>query len=192
MDPATMLLLFSFAGSLGSSATAAAAARRQERFQERMSSTAHQREVEDLRAAGLNPLLSLGGQGATTPSGARVTPENPMSSAMGAYQIKQGLKQQRQLNDAQIKQLNQNVKTLKSQEMLNSAMQSKAFWDKKISEEEYTLRSYKTIYQALQNDLHEMKNDVYENEHNLQRNVKLMPILDRLIKMFRMSGAIIR
>lgn len=65
------MLAAGIGGSLVSSALGMREARKNRSFQKAMSNSAHQREVEDLRAAGLNPILSAGGKGASTPGGAQ-------------------------------------------------------------------------------------------------------------------------
>lgn len=57
-------------------------AMKQMEFQERMSNTAHQREMDDLKASGLNPILSAK-SGATSPSGAMGQFDSGITNAFG-------------------------------------------------------------------------------------------------------------
>lgn len=55
-----------------------AEAQRNRDFQERLAGSAHQRQINDLKAAGLNPILSVtGGNGASSASGNMANLENP-------------------------------------------------------------------------------------------------------------------
>lgn len=72
--------LFGAYGQSSANAANIQMAREDREWKERMSNTAHQREVKDLREAGLNPILSAtGGSGASTPSGTVISQENEMA-----------------------------------------------------------------------------------------------------------------
>lgn len=80
-------------------------AREQMAFQERMSNTAHQRQVEDLKAAGLNPILSARYGGASTPAGQTAQMESVTSGAVDSFRKGRAYRQEleRVRKDIQLK-----------------------------------------------------------------------------------------
>lgn len=106
------------AGALGSMEQNAAnrdMAREQMQFQQDMSGTAHQREVKDLAAAGLNPMLSSRYGGASTLAGATAVMGNSAQAADDAV-----------TNSANRRLIDAQIKAAESQSALNSANAAKA------------------------------------------------------------------
>lgn len=126
-------------GGLASSAFGNYQSKKQMEFQKEMSSTAHQREVEDLRKAGLNPILSSSRGGSSTPPGAQASSPDFAQSVHSALQA-MAVKSTMDVNRAQVMDLNSAAR-LKDEQTKDTAMTRQARIDLMIGQKQAAIAS---------------------------------------------------
>ncbi|AXL14500.1 DNA pilot protein [Microviridae sp.] len=116
-------------------------------FQREMSNTAYQRQVADLKSAGINPMLAAKLGGASSPPGAQAQIQDAISPAVQAYQ-------QQRMNSAQVANIEADTGNKDAQrELLQAqAAQARASAFQSQAQVEFINQQVKDITSKLQNN----------------------------------------
>ncbi len=180
IDPGTAVLgagALSTLGSMASSAFNVNEAKKNRRFQERMSNTSYQRQAKDLEKAGLNRILALTKGGASTPTGAMAKVENPtegLTTSAINYKLMKGTLEKQEIEKAKIAQ----------EEQTSSALEAKLYEESALANEKWQTEQVNRLVTTLGVSEAKAVADLYKRFGSGGAGTKLFgPMLLQLLRM---------